>query len=125
MATTGSFYDLSEVDIDVSMMATREVCHAGTLRAMCLPLLLHLQGKQVSFDKYKGKTVLALNVASKCAKLPRYVCTCIQVKRECGWNEHADEGLLPRITKKCENSATVTVTSSPSSFSRATPLVPR
>ena len=42
MATTGSFYDLSEVDIDVSMMATREVCHAGTLRAMCLPLLLHL-----------------------------------------------------------------------------------
>jgi hypothetical protein len=41
MATTGSFYDLSEVDIDVSVMATREVCHAGTLRAMCLPLLSH------------------------------------------------------------------------------------
>jgi hypothetical protein len=42
MATTGSFYDLSEVDIDVSVMAVREVCHAGTLRAMCLPLLSHL-----------------------------------------------------------------------------------
>lgn len=41
MATTGSFYDLSEVDIDVSVMATREVCHAGTLRAMCFPLLSH------------------------------------------------------------------------------------